>query len=264
MLDLPDNENIRGYLKHYTSVAHLAGTESDRSQAEWTRDKFIEFGIANTTIKTYYPLLNYPVKHRLAIVSGPEELRYEAELREDVVDEDETSKDPDNVPTFHGNVQERDYCCKLTRNLFGLNLTYMALLGYSKNGTATGPVVYANYGRVEDFQYLVDQGVNLTGTIALMRYGGAFRGLKVRAAEKFGCAGALIYSDPIDDGPINKEGYPYVNPAKSYPEGPWYVSKATNSYLIEDCIHLTFDKLYQALAKFCATWICPILVLDNW
>ncbi|KAL1932560.1 hypothetical protein VTP01DRAFT_8238 [Rhizomucor pusillus] len=194
VLDLPDNENIRGYLKHYTSVAHLAGTESDRSQAEWTRDKFIEFGIANTTIKTYYPLLNYPVKHRLAIVSGPEELRYEAELREDVVDEDETSKDPDNVPTFHG---------------------------YSKNGTATGPVVYANYGRVEDFQYLVDQGVNLTGTIALMRYGGAFRGLKVRAAEKFGCAGALIYSDPIDDGPINKEGYPYVNPAKSYPEGPW-------------------------------------------
>lgn len=107
MLDLPDNENIRGYLKHYTSVAHLAGTESDKSQAEWTRDKFIEFGIANTTIKTYYPLLNYPVKHRLAIVSGPEELRYEAELREDVVDEDETSKDPDNVPTFHGNVQEK-------------------------------------------------------------------------------------------------------------------------------------------------------------
>lgn len=94
--------------------------------------------------------------------------------------------------------------------------------GYSKNGTATGPVVYANYGRLEDFQYLVDQGINLTGTIALMRYGGAFRGLKVRAAETFGCAGALIYSDPIDDGPLNKEGYPHVNPAKSYPEGPWY------------------------------------------
>ena len=52
-----------------------------------------------------------------------------------------------------------------------------------------------------------------------MRYGGAFRGLKIRAAEQFGCIGALIYSDPIDDGPIGKEDHD--NPAKAYPEGPW-------------------------------------------
>lgn len=54
-----------------------------------------------------------------------------------------------------------------------------------------------------------------------MRYGGSFRGLKVRAAETYGCIGALVYSDPIDDGPLDKEGPPHVNPAKSYPEGPW-------------------------------------------
>lgn len=102
MLGLPSNNSIRGYLKEYTSVAHLAGTEHDKKQAEWTKEKFIEFGITNTTIKTYYTLLNYPVERRLAIVSGPEELRYEASLREDVVDEDETSKNQDAVPTFHG------------------------------------------------------------------------------------------------------------------------------------------------------------------
>lgn len=95
------------------------------------------------------------------------------------------------------------------------------ITGYSKNGTVQGRVVYANYGTLEDFQYLVDQGIELKGTIALVRYGGSFRGLKLRAAEKYGCIGALVYSDPIDDGPLNKDQFPYVNPAKSYPEGPW-------------------------------------------
>jgi N-acetylated-alpha-linked acidic dipeptidase len=190
MLELPSNDNIRGYLKTYTSEAHLAGTESDKRQAEWTRNQFQSFGL-NSTIETYWPMLNYPISHRFGIVTGPEDLRYEAKL---TVDEDETSKNPDNVPLFHG---------------------------YSKNGTVTGRVVYANYGRVEDFQFLKDSGIELNGTIALVRYGGSFRGLKVRAAETFGCVGALIYSDPIDDGPLNKEGFPYTNPAKAYPEGPW-------------------------------------------
>lgn len=95
-------------------------------------------------------------------------------------------------------------------------------IGYSKNGTALGPVVYANYGRLEDFEFLKNQGIQLEGTIALMRYGGdVHRGLKLRAAEKYGCIGALLYSDPIDDGPLDKAEYPHVNPDKAYPEGPW-------------------------------------------
>ncbi|KAG2215545.1 hypothetical protein INT46_000351 [Mucor plumbeus] len=191
IIDLPSNQSVRDYLKIYTSEAHLAGTPNDKKQAEWTRDQFESFGL-ETKIDTYWPLLNYPISHRLALVSGPEDLRFEAKLTEDPVDEDETSKDPNVVPTFHG---------------------------YSKNGTVQGRIVYANYGRLEDFQFLKDQGVELNGTIALMRYGGNFRGLKVRVAELFGCAGALIYSDPIDDGPLNKDNS--SNPAESYPNGPW-------------------------------------------
>lgn len=182
---------MHDYLKIYTSEAHLAGTKTDKKQAEWTLDQFESFGL-DTKIDTYWPLLNYPISHRFALVTGPKHLRYEAKLTEDPVEEDETSRDPNVVPTFHG---------------------------YSKNGTVTGRVVYANYGRVEDFQFLKDQGIQLEGTIALVRYGGSFRGLKVRAAEVFGCVGALIYSDPIDDGPLNKDNS--SNPAESYPDGPW-------------------------------------------
>jgi hypothetical protein len=43
--------------------------------------------------------------------------------------------------------------------------------------------------------------------------------LKVKAAQDFGCVGTLIYSDPIDDGPLNKDET--SNPAESYPDGPW-------------------------------------------
>lgn len=82
--------------------------------------------------------------------------------------------------------------------------------------------MYVNYGRIEDFRLLASRGVQLNGTIALVRYGRNFRGLKVTAAEQFGCVGTLIYSDPIDDGPLA----PSINdsPAKQYPDGPWYVN----------------------------------------
>lgn len=77
----------------------------------------------------------------------------------------------------------------------------------------------------------IREGVDLTGTIVLVKYGGIFRGLKVmlscttterqyvlnlfpqvKGAEELGAAGVLIYSDPADDGSVTVEnGYlPYV------------------------------------------------------
>ncbi|KAI9258809.1 hypothetical protein BDA99DRAFT_483807 [Phascolomyces articulosus] len=207
MLELPSNDSTREFLKYYTSESHLAGSAADKRQAEWTRDKFIEFGIADTKIETYYTLINHPIKRRVALISGPEALRYEALLYEPPIDEDETSKYPNVTPSYHG---------------------------YSKNGSVTGQVVYANYGRPEDFDYLAKQGIKLNGTIALVRYGGEMhRGLKVRAAEMYGCIGALIYSDPMEDGPAGKTDQ-NGNPAKAYPDGLWRpensVERGTVSY----------------------------------
>ncbi len=50
----------------------------------------------------------------------------------------------------------------------------------------TGQVVYANYGRPEDFSALEKLGVDVRGKIVLVRYGELFRGLKVRNAQKRG------------------------------------------------------------------------------
>lgn len=101
VLSIPNNVSLHDTLKYYTSMAHVAGTKYDYLQAEWTRNKFIEYGIADTEIEEYWPLLNYPKYRRVAIVE-PEYLKFEAKLREDKVDEDETSGDQDAVPTFHG------------------------------------------------------------------------------------------------------------------------------------------------------------------
>ena len=56
----------------------------------------------------------------------------------------------------------------------------LPFLGYSPSGKAEGDLVYVNYGRVEDFDKLKNLSVNVTGKIAIMRYGKIFRGNKVR------------------------------------------------------------------------------------
>ena len=43
-----------------------------------------------------------------------------------------------------------------------------------------GKLVYANYGRVEDFKKLEGLGVNVTNKVVIVRYGKLFRGSKVR------------------------------------------------------------------------------------
>ncbi|KAG8560818.1 hypothetical protein GDO81_015143 [Engystomops pustulosus] len=85
---------------------------------------------------------------------------------------------------------------------------------YSPPGVIVGDPVYVNYGTVEDFQYLTrDLAMNLTGTVAIARYGKIFRGDKVGNGEKFGCAGMILYSDPAD--------YVVGSLDKVYPEDWW-------------------------------------------
>uniref|UniRef100_A0A7E4V175 Glutamate carboxypeptidase 2 n=1 Tax=Panagrellus redivivus TaxID=6233 RepID=A0A7E4V175_PANRE len=69
---------------------------------------------------------------------------------------------------------------------------------YSNNGTTIGNVVYANFGTEEDYLLLEKQNISLRGKIALVRYGGVFRGDKALGAEKRGASGVIIYSDPAD------------------------------------------------------------------
>uniref|UniRef100_A0A8C9WPQ3 Transferrin receptor 2 n=1 Tax=Scleropages formosus TaxID=113540 RepID=A0A8C9WPQ3_SCLFO len=70
---------------------------------------------------------------------------------------------------------------------------------YSGTGTATGGVVYVNYGRKEDFDLLVSRGLPLEGALAVARIGGGVSfAEKVWHAQQAGLGGVLIYPDPAD------------------------------------------------------------------
>ncbi|KAI9171789.1 putative glutamate carboxypeptidase [Paramyrothecium foliicola] len=191
LLDTPSAENAKEWSRYYTAGPHLAGTNF--SQAEWTRQKWESWGV-KSSIATYEIYTNYPVDHSLSLLQRPDKqssdwkVAFEASLTEDVLEDDPTTSLEDRIPTFHG---------------------------YSANGNVTGSFVYVNYGTYRDFEDLVEAGIDLKGKIAIAKYGGIFRGLKVKRAQELGMVGTVIYSDPGDDGEYTEEhGY------KQYPEGP--------------------------------------------
>jgi N-acetylated-alpha-linked acidic dipeptidase len=197
LLDTPTSEKAEEWSRYYTAGPHLAG--KNHSQALWTKNKWEEFGI-KSDIVSYDVYINYPVDHRLALLEkkkkkkhGDDEtsawkVSYEASLTEDVLEDDPTSGLSDGIPTFHG---------------------------YSASGNVTGPVVYVNYGTYQDFEDLVKANITLKDKVAIARYGGIFRGLKVKRAQELGVLGVILYSDPGDDGDMTEE-----KGEKAYPDGP--------------------------------------------
>uniref|UniRef100_A0A3Q2UNJ4 Transferrin receptor 2 n=1 Tax=Fundulus heteroclitus TaxID=8078 RepID=A0A3Q2UNJ4_FUNHE len=62
-----------------------------------------------------------------------------------------------------------------------------------------GGMVYANYGRPEDFNWLKSVGVSAASSVVVMRVGGGVSfAEKVWLAERNGAGGVLIYPDPAD------------------------------------------------------------------
>ncbi|KAI1104637.1 Zn-dependent exopeptidase [Jackrogersella minutella] len=192
--DTPSSSKALEWSQYYTSGPHLAG--KNLSQAEWTRDRWNEWGIQSDVV-AYETYINYPVDHRLALLTksksdstdgGTWKVAFEATLKEDVLDEDATTQLEESIPTFHG---------------------------YSASGNVTGSFVYVNYGTFWDFEDLVKANVSLEGKIAVARYGGIFRGLKVKRAQELGMIGVVIFTDPGDDGKITE-----ANGYDMYPNGP--------------------------------------------
>uniref|UniRef100_A0A8H7Y1D9 Zn-dependent exopeptidase n=1 Tax=Psilocybe cubensis TaxID=181762 RepID=A0A8H7Y1D9_PSICU len=155
-------------------------------------------------IDTYYPVMNTPLDRNLQIVDANGTLVFEANLVEfsDSTDP-EAGKYFDDVPTFHG---------------------------LSRGGDVTGKLVDGNYCTQEDYQNLLAKDININGTIVLCRYGGIFRGLKVKGGQDLGASAVLIYSDPQDDGTVTVENgylpYPY-GPARN----PTSVQRGSVQYL---------------------------------
>lgn len=187
LLALPSAESLAATHEMVSSRPHVAGSAGDLAVIEKLATSYERLGL-EVERHEFWAYLPRPVEARLTIVA-PE--RLELPLTERPVDGDPY--------VGHDGTD------------FGWN-------AYSAEGDVTAPVVYANYGRREDFERLRELGVEVEGKIVLARYGKIFRGHKALFASRAGAAGLVLYNDPEETA--------YVR-GLMYPEGGW----ANDSYI---------------------------------
>jgi len=177
-------EKIDQYLKYLTSVPHLAASSRNNELAEYVLEEWKKFGLEDVHLVPYDVLLSFPEKISVELISPH---HHKLSLKENRYPED-----PDTQRTDVG-------------------IPYNA---YSRSGDITAPVVYANSGNPQDYDYLEKKGIDLKRKIALVRYSApySYRGFKAYTAEKRGLAALLIFSDPKEDG--------YAR-GPVFPDGPW-------------------------------------------
>ena len=181
-LAVPDAKLAEEHLRTLTAAPHLAGTPEDKKTAEYVAQKFREAGL-KTQIVEYKVWLNYPAEISMDVVAPPA-AQHHGPQREQV-SADPFQADPRVVMPYNSG---------------------------SPSGDVEAEVVYANYGRPEDFKKLDELKIDVRGKIVLVRYGENYRGVKSFVAQEHGAAGVLIYSDPMDDGYFKGD---------KYPDGPW-------------------------------------------
>ena len=178
---VPDPAHAESNLRHLTSHPHMAGTVDDRHVAEWLRDQYRSFGFT-AEIVSYSVWIPYP--HEVSLeLTAPEK---------------KTLATPE--PPIPGDDDTRQPG------------PYAAFNAFSPSGEVAAPVVYVNYGMVEDYSELDSLGISVAGKIVIARYGRCFRGVKAKLAEEHKAAGLILYSDPQDDGYVAGD---------TYPRGPW-------------------------------------------
>src|SRR6187397_3619476 len=142
---IPNAKNIGDYIKRMSARPHHLGSPYDKDNAEWILSKFKEWGW-DARIETYDVLFPTP-KERLVEMVAP--TSFTLKLEEPAVAVDPTSgQKSEQLPSFNA---------------------------YSVDGDVTGPLVYVNYGRPEDYDELERRGISVKGAIVIARYGSSWR-----------------------------------------------------------------------------------------
>ncbi len=175
---IPDPARMRSNMELLAARPHHVGSPYDKQNSEWILAQYKQWGW-DAHIETFDVLFPTPKTRQLEMGS------FHAKLEEPTLAVDPTSGQKDEqLPTYNA---------------------------YSPDGDVTAPLVYVNYGVVEDYEQLQRYGISVKGAIVIARYGQSWRGIKPKLAAEHGAIGCLIYSDPADDG--------YAQDAV-FPEGP--------------------------------------------
>ncbi|KAG0488875.1 hypothetical protein HPP92_007686 [Vanilla planifolia] len=180
-LSLSSNDTAAHHLRELTRRPHVAGSEANAATASYIFNTLSSASIP-VHIVPYDVLLSYPIHRSLSLSSDPSSPAVSFNLSQEIYPGDPFADVAMEVlPTFHA---------------------------YAHSGTASGPVVYANYGSEEDFATLRAAGVEVAGKVVLARYGFVYRGDIVRNAQLAGAAAAVLYCDARDCGGRNGSWFP--------------------------------------------------------
>ena len=182
-LNQQESERYKNHLKTLTKEPHIAGSKANERVRDYMAEVMRKAGFQ---VDIYPYDIYLPVMPGTAYAEIVEPLRLPLNNKEYIHKEDPFSADPNLQVGFNA---------------------------YTGTGDVTAEVVYANYGRKEDFEKLEAMGISVKGKIVIARYGGNFRGYKAKYAEAYGAAGLIIFTDPGDSG--------YAK-GLVYPEGPYY------------------------------------------
>ena len=164
---IPDPDRMRAAMQLLSARPHHVGSPYDKQNAEWILEQYKKWGW-DAHIETFQVLFPTP-KSRLLEMGA-----WRAKLEEPTLAIDPTSgQKNEQLPTYNA---------------------------YSPDGDVTAPLIYVNYGLVDDYEQLARQGIDVKGAIVLARYGHSWRGIKPKLAAEHGAVGCLIFSDPADDG----------------------------------------------------------------
>ena len=174
-----DPAEMGGWLKLLAAEPNHVGSAHNKANAEWIAAQFKSWGW-DAKIETFDVLYPTPISEALELTAGAG-APFKATLTEPPVPGDPATNTKDALPAY---------------------------VAFQGDGDVTASLVYANYGMPEDYLALERMGVSVKGKIVITRYGGGWRGLKPLLAQMHGAAGAIIYSDPKDDGYATDDVYP--------------------------------------------------------
>ncbi|XP_057605280.1 N-acetylated-alpha-linked acidic dipeptidase 2 isoform X2 [Hippopotamus amphibius kiboko] len=176
-------ENVKSFLRSFTELPHLAGTEQNLLLAKKIQSQWKQFGLDSAELVHYDVLLSYPNETNANYISITDEHGIE------IFNTSYHEPPPDGY-----------------ENVKNIVPPYNA---FSPQGTPEGELVYVNYARTEDFFKLErEMNINCTGKIVIARYGKIFRGNKVKNAMLAGAKGIILYSDPADYSAPGVQPYP--------------------------------------------------------
>ena len=131
---IPDPERMRANMQLLSARPHHVGSPYDKQNADWILAQYKQWGW-DAHIETFDVLFPTPKTRLLEMGS------YRAKLEEPSVAVDPTSNQKDEqLPTYNA---------------------------YSPDGDVTAPLIYVNYGLVDDYEQLARYGISVKGAIVL-------------------------------------------------------------------------------------------------